>query len=279
LNDLFKKKIGCPKRVKVKEALNPRLVNQIPDAVVLNEEVSFTVSDVFNPNELKVKIQPQGGGDDLVPKITKLAENGECLVKWKPLEIGAYHITVECLGVSLIGGGDSSARVKVFDPTQVKVLSMMDGVANRPVSFQVDAAGAGEGQLEIGVTCAGQFVANQVKPVGYSKFEVQFVPGTAVAHMAEIKFNGHSIPGSPFQIRIASPSKLNNFFIRSTVHDTKLIFLAKINYLYQTFWLAEPFRHFNIFAEPKFHFSRKGPERKKTTFSRTTYTLKFDLVL
>jgi filamin len=174
----------------------------MPESLVLNEESTFALADIQNLSDLKVKFESPSGREDIVPKIAKLS-GGEYSVKWTPVELGAY--TVSVLYANQLTA-DSPFRVKVFDPKRVKVTNMIDGFASKPSSFLVDASEAGEGSIEIGITCNGQLIPNQVKPVGYSNFDVQFVPNLAVTHMATVKFNGQPIVGSPFHIRITNPS-------------------------------------------------------------------------
>jgi filamin len=48
----------------------------------------------------------------------------------------------------------------------------------------------------------------KVKPLGHSKFEVQFMPQSSTVHIASINFNGIAVTGSPYQIRIIDSSLL-----------------------------------------------------------------------
>lgn len=61
--------------------------------------------------------------------------------------------------------------------------------------FCVDASQAGEGSLEIGISCKGHFIPNKVKPLGNSKFEVHFQPQESVNHFANICFNSEPVKG------------------------------------------------------------------------------------
>jgi filamin len=66
-------------------------------------------------------------------------------------------------------------------------------VFNQPVEFTIDAANAGEGQLEVAIN-NGQ-IPNQVKSLGNSKFQFTFIPIINETHIIAIKFNGHDLAG------------------------------------------------------------------------------------
>lgn len=66
-------------------------------------------------------------------------------------------------------------------------------IYNQPVIFTIDASKAGEGQLEVNIN--NGLVANQVKTIGKSKFQFQFVPLSNDSHRISIKFNGQQLPG------------------------------------------------------------------------------------
>ncbi len=86
-------------------------------------------------------------------------------------------------------------KIKTYDPKRVIVYNIKDGCAFKPNTFCVDAGQAGEGSLEIGISCNGQYIPNQVKPLGNSKFEVHFLPQEAAIHYANINFNNDPVKG------------------------------------------------------------------------------------
>jgi len=59
----------------------------------------------------------------------------------------------------------------------------------------VDASKAGEGNLEISVNCAGHNIPNEIKSIGNSRFELEFIPQKAIIHYCNILFNGQTVPG------------------------------------------------------------------------------------
>ena len=193
---------GCPKKCTVKDTHMPKLIGKIFETVVINEETMFSIGEVHSLSDLQIKIKSQTG-QEIPPKFHKLGSE-DYNVKWTPRELGSYTITVTYMENTQVK--DTPLKIKVYDPKQVKVYNMQDGLVMKPNIFCVDASEAGEGSLEIGITCQGQFIANQVKPIGYSKFEVQFTPQIANTHLASINFNGRPIAGSPFQIKIVDSS-------------------------------------------------------------------------
>lgn len=89
-----------------------------------------------------------------------------------------------------------------------------------PITFSVDAAGAGEGTLELVVSTANNTVKAEV--INLSKnlstrltgnyclkvtacarglYDVTFVPQTAEAHYVNITFNDIAIDGNPFKVQ------------------------------------------------------------------------------
>jgi len=93
-------------------------------------------------------------------------------------------------------------KVKTYDPKRVQVYNLKEGAVHKPSVFCVDASQAGEGSLEIGISCNGHYIPNQVKPLGNSNFEVHFTPQEAAVHYANINFNGEPVKGSPFVIKV-----------------------------------------------------------------------------
>lgn len=80
----------------------------------------------------------------------------------------------------------------------MQVYDILDGVVNKESQFLVDASQSGEGSLEIGISCNGHYIPNQVKPVGNSRFEVYFTPQEAAPHNVNINFNGGAVSGNNF---------------------------------------------------------------------------------
>lgn len=93
--------------------------------------------------------------------------------------------------------------LKVFDYTKVSVLEITDGVIGHPIYFFIDASRAGSGNLEIRVSSKTRNVPNYPQSEANAKIRVHFTPTEANDHTIDVKFNGISVPGNPFLVRVA----------------------------------------------------------------------------
>jgi filamin len=181
---------GCPKRIHIKDAQMPKIIGSPPENVLFGSVTSFNLGSVVNLSCLDVKIVSPSG-EHIIPKIKQI-NNEECKIEWTPLQLGTYLINILYSDTPIKG---TPLKVKIYDPKKVQIYNIQDGCAFKPNSFCVDASLAGEGSLEIGISCNGNFIPNQVKPLGNSKFEVHFLPQEPVIHYANINFNGESVKG------------------------------------------------------------------------------------
>lgn len=101
---------------------------------------------------------------------------------------------------SPIGGGYKSSSGG--GAAAVKVQPVPDGVLGQPVEFEIDGSGAGSGDLEILVE--GGRVTSSVRSLGGQRFKAAFTPHQALPHRVDIKFNGDTVPGSPWHVNIMS---------------------------------------------------------------------------
>lgn len=93
--------------------------------------------------------------------------------------------------------------LKVFDFNKVQVSQVTDGVVGHPIYFFIDASQAGSGNLEIRVSSKTRNVPNYPQSEANAKIRVNFIPTEAVDHSIDVKFNGISVPGNPFLVRVA----------------------------------------------------------------------------
>lgn len=104
-------------------------------------------------------------------------------------------------GEQHISGSPFSCNV--FDVSRVAI-SGLDHHAPAPmgvpITFSVDAAGAGEGTLELVVSTASNTVKAEVTACARGLYDVTFVPQTAEPHFVNITFNDISIDGNPFRV-------------------------------------------------------------------------------
>ncbi|CAH0557049.1 unnamed protein product [Brassicogethes aeneus] len=96
---------------------------------------------------------------------------------------------------------------KAGGASSVKVQPVPDGVLGQPVEFEIDGSGAGSGDLEILVE--GGRVTSSVRSLGGQRFKAAFTPHQALPHRVDIKFNGETVPGSPWHVNVMSGSNAN----------------------------------------------------------------------
>nr|CAH7749585.1 unnamed protein product [Callosobruchus chinensis] len=85
----------------------------------------------------------------------------------------------------------------------IRVQPVPDGILGQPVEFEIDGSGAGSGDLEILVE--GGRVTSSVRSLGGQRFRAAFTPHQALPHRVDIKFNGETVPGSPWHVSIMPP--------------------------------------------------------------------------
>lgn len=188
---------GCPKRVIVRDTQSAQLSGSIMDSALVGTPASIQLEGVHDQSELVVRVKAPSG-QEFVPKLQKIGHDG-CIVEWIPYELGNYNIHMTYCD-NLVKG--TPIKIRTYDPKRVQVYNLQDGNVFKPNQFCVDASLAGEGSLEIGISCNGHYIPNQVKTLGNSKFEVNFLPQEPAIHYANISFNGEPVKGSPFPIKI-----------------------------------------------------------------------------
>lgn len=193
---------GCPKFAYIKEIKPVKIIGDIKNKAALAKVSSFLIDNVADINKLKIKITPPSQNGSLLPKITKLSAE-KYRVEWIPYELGVYMVKISYGDQEI-----SDLAVKIFDPNQVRVFNIRDGLVNHQNTFTIDAQKAGEGDLEIGIKCGDQIVPNQVRILSNSQFEVSFIPKRTLDHYATVSFNGIQIQNSPFEFKIRQIASL-----------------------------------------------------------------------
>jgi len=59
------------------------------------------------------------------------------------------------------------------------------------------------------VSVGGRNVPNYVQAEGNAKFRVNFRPHEAAPHTLSIRFNGESVPGSPFMCKVTDANQIS----------------------------------------------------------------------
>ncbi|OQV23311.1 Filamin-B [Hypsibius exemplaris] len=121
-----------------------------------------------------------------------------------PVEIGPHIITVLYAETPISG---SPFTCNVYDATRIRVSDIPHGIVGRPVKFQVDASQAGEGKLDVNVSCRGAEVPAEITSLGRGKYEVVFIPREVSPHFIDVQFNDTQVEGAPFRCEIIDGSR------------------------------------------------------------------------
>jgi filamin len=91
--------------------------------------------------------------------------------------------------------------LQVYDVNAIKVKNVTTGTVGRPVTFLVETAQAGPGNLE--VTVNDGRVPTSAQAQGQHTYAISFTPRDAQNHTVELRFNGQDVPGSPFICKVS----------------------------------------------------------------------------
>ena len=171
--------------------MNVKVSGAIADNALLGVTNAFQLEGLHSLADLVIRIKSPSD-QEFVPKVSQISSS-ECRVEWTPYELGTYIIQAY-YGEQLVKG--TPLKIKIYDPSRVQVYNITDGLVLKPNVFCVDASQSGEGSLEIGISCNGHYIPNQVKPIGNSKFEVCFLPQVASTHLVNINFNAEPVKGA-----------------------------------------------------------------------------------
>ncbi|KAI8118123.1 Filamin-A [Lucilia cuprina] len=145
---------------------------------------------VTSPSGDNVPVDVQGHGDSYT-------------ASFRPSVVGRHLISVTASDQHING---SPFSCNVFDVSRVTIsgLEQQYGPAalGIPVTFSVDAAGAGEGTLELVVSTDTSTVKAEVVACARGLYDVTFVPQSTESHYVNITFNEVPVDGSPFRVEI-----------------------------------------------------------------------------
>ncbi|XP_026726106.1 filamin-C isoform X1 [Trichoplusia ni] len=162
------------------------------------------------------------GGSTVRTRLSPVGE-GRYTATYTPDAVGRHTVQVTCAGRHVPG---SPFTCNVYDVRRVRVtglgpgelegtlegLSLDEGAdeergveVGKPVTFSVDAAGAGEGTLELVVSTPTTTVKAEVVAVARGLYDVTFVPVSREPHRVSVTFNEQAVPGSPFVCRVSEP--------------------------------------------------------------------------
>ncbi|XP_062543155.1 filamin-C isoform X1 [Armigeres subalbatus] len=145
-------------------------------------------------------------------------------VSFVPTSVGRHLISVTANDQHING---SPFSCNVFDVSRVAIsgLDHHNTLASLgvPLTFSVDAAGAGEGTLELVVSTATSTVKAEVTACARGLYDVTFVPQTCEPHFVNITFNDLPVDGSPFRCEVQQNTQNvqvgNNTFIELVSED------------------------------------------------------------
>ncbi|XP_023244649.1 filamin-B-like [Centruroides sculpturatus] len=171
-------------------------------ATSINKTAIFMIQNVAGlEQDINVKIE--GPDEKPVPYSMKEASNGYLKVEYVPNQTGEYKVCINYRGMPIV---NSPFISKVYDIKQIKVKDMPKGFIGKPVSFIVETANAGPGNLEVMVN-SGQ-VPTVPQAQGSGLYAITFVPKDIKRHIIDLKFNGEIVPGSPFECQIVDYTKI-----------------------------------------------------------------------
>ncbi|OWR45139.1 jitterbug isoform F, partial [Danaus plexippus plexippus] len=165
------------------------------------------------------------GGSNVRTRVTSLSD-GRYTGTYTPEAVGRHSVQVQCAGRHVPG---SPFTCNVYDVRRVRVtglgpgelegtlegLNLDEGAeeergveVGKPVTFSVDAAGAGEGTLELVVSTPSTTVKAEDsihQAVARGLYDVTFIPVSREPHRVSVTFNEQAVPGSPFVCRVNEP--------------------------------------------------------------------------
>ncbi|XP_035712922.1 filamin-A isoform X3 [Folsomia candida] len=193
---------GSPFRCEVIDASKVVLKGDGLEKVPVGKRATFTIEPEGKPGFPEVKVT--GPAKNVVHSSIQTPSDNKFLGEYVPLEVGDHTVDVSIGGVVVPG---SPFLVKAYDASKVRVTDITPGIRGKPVYFSIDASGGGAGNLEIIVSVGGRNVPNYVQAEGNAKFKVNFRPQEAAPHFISVRFNGESVPSSPFACRVTDTEK------------------------------------------------------------------------
>jgi len=132
---------------------------------------------------------------------------GVYTANFTPTEVGDWLVSIMYDGQHIQG---SPFNVRVYDASQVKVYGLEGGSVGKLLSFSVDCAQAGEGELSVEITHNGRLVPMHMKE-DVSKpgvYHVNFTPDGSGVYTIRVLFAGMEVTGSPYKLEIVDSSKV-----------------------------------------------------------------------
>lgn len=193
---------GSPFKVHITEAGKISAAGSALIASSVNKTAAFMIQNVTGV-EQDVNVKIEGPNDKPIPYSMKESSNGCLKVEFVPNQTGEYKIFIDYRGMPI---SSSPFISKIYDINQIKVKEMPKGFIGKPVTFIVETANAGPGNLEVMVN-NGQ-VPTIPQAQGSGLYAITFTPKDIKRHIIDLKFNGEVVPGSPFECQIIDYTKI-----------------------------------------------------------------------
>lgn len=195
---------GAPFTAKIHTDPNHIVVSgQCLAATAVGKPSFFTLSNVSGGIEdIEVAIDSPSGEE--VPAQVQDLGSGTFKAEFCPKIAGEHQIYISFREEQVPG---SPFACKVYNVTAIKVRECVKGIVGKPVTFLVETSHAGPGNLEVTVN-NGQ-VPTSAQAQGNHTYAISFNPKEAKPHIVELKFNGESVPGSPFKCLVVDAAKVN----------------------------------------------------------------------
>jgi len=142
-----------------------------------------------------------------VPAVVRGNGAGSCVVEYAPVTVGEHNINVVFFGNPIQG---SPFICNVSDWSKIFLTNLRSSTTvGKKVEFDIDAAQAGPGELEIMVNEGT--VQCTVQNTGNKKFRASFVPREPGPHRVVLRFNGEDVPAGPWvvDVRCAVQATIN----------------------------------------------------------------------
>ncbi|CAH0406004.1 unnamed protein product [Chilo suppressalis] len=159
-----------------------------------------------------VRVEGSGGGElavivrgprgEVPVRLTGDVVSG-LVASFTPRNVGPHVLTAHYNNQPVPG---TPFTCKAYDGKLVSVTGGSSARVGVPVQLAVDAAQAGEGNLEITVAARGLNIPTQVHPQGNARFNVSFTPTEACDHVVNVSFNKMRVPGCPLIIEVSEGS-------------------------------------------------------------------------
>jgi filamin len=163
----------------------------------VNIQNSFVIDaqSVFNPSDkIKIITYPSRYSCHIQANTN---HKGIWTINYTPHKIGQLQIDI-FLGDKLLNS--NPFKINVFDINQINISNLNDGFVDKLVRFDIDINRAGTGQLDILVENGR--IPCQIISTNLSIFNAFFLPHKSGEYMIDVRFNGLTIPGSPFFCQI-----------------------------------------------------------------------------